>query len=376
MATVTYKSFRLYSYLFLGIIMYLLFALINPFDNFFKPYSKYQAADYLIDFLYLLYFTSITVESGFIVTKLLNKYMPWEVSPRYRFTLQLVIQVSFLALVFYSSSKLLDSLTLTTPQPMDDLLLRQAIVIGAMVSLLSTAVFTAEYFFNQLNESRIEALQLKQNAIQAQLDALKSQIDPHFLFNNFSTLSALIEEEKELAMKFLDRLSQVYRYLLANRSQNVIPLEDELSFIAAYYFLYQIRYGDCIHLHIDVPFEKYKYGIAPITLQLLVENAIKHNVISKNDPLNIAIYLEDGSVIEHNGNINEKPKLNIHVHVENECLVVENNINPKEFNDESLGMGLKNIAERYRLLSNTNPVIEQTSNIFRVKIPLLKYNDQ
>jgi sensor histidine kinase YesM len=149
-----------------------------------------------------------------------------------------------------------------------------------------------------------------------------------------------------------------------------------LSFIAAYYFLYQIRYGNCIALYVDVPVEKYKYGIAPITLQLLVENALKHNVISESDPLSIKIYLENGRFVEEHQNTNERSKLRIHVHVENECLVVENNINPKQFNHDNIGIGLKNIKERYRLLSNTIPIIEETNEVFRVKIPLLKYHDQ
>ena len=138
--------------------------------------------------------------------------------------------------------------------------------------------------------------------------------------------------------------------------------------------MYQIRYGNCIHLQIDVPDEKCQYGIAPITLQLLVENAIKHNVISENDKLNIKIYFENGCIIEEWKNERDLTKINIHVHVENECLVVENNINLKLFNDHRVGMGLENIKERYQLLSNTSPIIEQTSSVFRVKIPLLKYD--
>jgi sensor histidine kinase YesM len=209
MQKTNYKYFRLYSYLSLGVIMYLLFVLINPFDDFFKYYTKYKLIDYIVEIFYMLLFTAITVESGFLVTRIMNKHLPWEISPRIRFIFQLLIQVSILIIVFYGLFKLTGGITFNEPQPVNGLLLRQAIVLSILISLLNTAIFTAEYFFNKWGDAKMEGMQLKQHAIQAQLDALKAQIDPHFLFNNFSTLTALIEDNKELSIKFLQRLSQV-----------------------------------------------------------------------------------------------------------------------------------------------------------------------
>lgn len=344
------KKYRLYSYPFLAAIIYLLFMLISPYEGYFEVYASYQPIDYIIEVSLILLFTFITVESGIIVTKLLNNFMPWETAPRKRVVVQLLLQIGLLILIFSFLFKLFEGTKPIEPPPLNDsLILRQAWVIGVLISLLNTAVFTAEYFFTQLNQSRIESMQLRQNVTQAQLDALKAQIDPHFLFNNFSTLSTLIEEDRELSAKFVQRLSQVYRYILSNRNHDIICLEDELSFIAAYYFLYQIRYGDAIQLQITVPTSKYKKGIAPVTLQLLLENAIKHNTLSEASPLIIEIYEE------------------------NDFLVVVNNLNTVSNPGSSNKMGLRNIEDRYRLLANVKPVILVTDKTFCVKIPLLKY---
>jgi hypothetical protein len=352
MYTLPFKSYRLYSYPFLAAIMYLLFMLINPTEGYFEVYATYKLIDYVIEISLILFFTSITVESGIIVTKVLNRYIPWEIAPQRRIVVQLLVQVGLLIFIFTTLFTIFEGEGPIAPTTLnDELVLRQAWVIGVLISLLNTAVFTAEYFFTQLNKSRMESIQLRQNATQAQLDALKSQIDPHFLFNNFSTLTTLIEEDRELSVKFVHRLSQVYRYLLSNRSQNVVPLGDELGFITAYFFLYQMRYGTAIQLEINVSFDNYKKGIAPVTLQLLLENAIKHNVLSEKEPLIVKIY-EEGKF-----------------------LVVENCINPKVQNEPSSKMGLNNILERYKLLSVETPIVMQSSNLFLVKVPLLIYGN-
>jgi sensor histidine kinase YesM len=343
----TYKRFRFYSYPFLGIIMYLLFALINPFDEFFREYSKYKPIDYLIEIAYLLFFTAITVESGILVTRLLNKHLPWEKSPRYRFMMQLFIQISFLTIVFFVLFNFSDVIYFSKIQTINNLIIRQSIVIGALVSLLNTAVFTAQYFFNKLAEARVEGLQLQQLVTQSQLDVLKSHINPHFLFNNFSILASLIEEDKGQAIKYLSVLSSVYRYVLQSSAHNTIALSEELSFINLYFSLYQVRYQTAITLSVDVPIEKKSKKVCPMTLQLLIENAVKHNTITIEAPLQISITERAG------------------------WLIISNNMMPKLYPGDGTGLGLLNIIKRYSLLTDAIPVFSKTDMTFTVKIPLI-----
>ncbi|SDK64716.1 Histidine kinase [Pedobacter sp. ok626] len=349
MQKLTYRLFRFYGYPFLTVIIYLLFFFMIS-DDHMKSYADYTFYDYFLELFYLSYFVIVTIESAILITRTLNQFLPWEKSPVNRFLLQLIIQIVLLTVMFYGTSMLIQAVSLSAFEFLTELLIRQALVLGVLISLLNTAAFTIDYFLHKWTDAELESVKLKQSVTQAQLDALKAQIDPHFLFNNFSTLTALIEEDKDIAVKFLQQLSSVYRYLLSNRSQSVIALKEELSFIRSYFFLYEIRYGDRIALLIDIPNEMLGSGIAPITLQLLIENAIKHNVISVSEPLHIRIY----GLKDH--------------------LFVENNINLKTHVELSSKMGLKNIEERYLLLSNKTPVVIETSNRFQVKIPLLPYD--
>ncbi|RQO66135.1 hypothetical protein DBR43_28290 [Pedobacter sp. KBW06] len=349
MQKLTYRLFRFYGYPFLTVVIYLLFFFMTSEDHM-KSYAEYTLYDYCLEISYLSYFVVVTIESAILITATLNQFLPWEKSPINRFLLQLIIQIVLLTVMFYGTSMLIQAVSLSAFQFLTDLLIRQALVLGVLISLLSTAAFTIDYFLHKWTDAELEAIRLKQSVTQAQLDALKAQIDPHFLFNNFSTLTALIEEDKDIAVKFLQQLSSVYRYLLANRSQSVISLKEELAFIRSYFFLYEMRYGDSIALLIDIPEAMYASGIAPITLQLLIENAIKHNVVSAAEPLHIRIY---GA---------------------GEYLFVENNINLKTHVELSSKMGLKNIEERYHLLSDHIPVIVQSPETFQIKIPLLPYD--
>ncbi len=348
MQKVSNRKFRLYSYPFLGIIMYLLFALINPFDDFINSYSQYKISDYIIEVIYLLFFTLVTVESGILVTKILNRFVKWEASPGKRIFFQLILQIFILVVAFYGLFKTFDGAVSGSVDYLNStLIIRQAIVIGLLVSLLNTAIYTAQYFFSKWNVANFEAIKLQQLATQAQLDALKSQIDPHFLFNNFSTLTALIEEDKEQAIKYVTVLSSVYRYVLQANNQNTIQLKDELAFIGIYFYLYQIRYPNGIILNISIPNEKQLMIICPMTLQLLLENVVKHNSITSDKPITIDIYTKDN------------------------WLICENNLQPKFIAEDGLGVGIKNIKERYKILTAEKPVFEKTTSSYIVKIPLL-----
>lgn len=187
----------------------------------------------------------------------------------------------------------------------------------------------------------------KEIALEAQLSSLKMQINPHFLFNNFSTLSELIESEPETAGTFLSHLSKVYRHIVRNLNVNLIDVKDELKFIDSYVYLMKLRYGEGIHINIDKSLRLCKGKIPPASLQLLVENAFKHNAFSKESPLIIDMMLDE------------------------ERIVVRNLKQPLVSAAESTGIGLANIVSRYSLLGAKEVEIEDAEHFYSVSLPML-----
>lgn len=201
--------------------------------------------------------------------------------------------------------------------------------------------------YNQeLSNSRIEAETLKKETSEAQFDALRRQINPHFLFNSFNVLSSVIENDQTLAVQFVEQLSKVYRYLLKTQELKTVSLEEEIDFINAYVFLLKIRFGN--NLNFEQHLKVSDGMLPPASLQLLIENAIKHNEVSKTHPLTISLERQNGE------------------------LIIKNNKNPKVTVEASEGVGLSNIQKRYQLLGATSPEIRDTDTDFIVKLPLIK----
>lgn len=212
-----------------------------------------------------------------------------------------------------------------------------------MVSLHSMS------FFYEWKTSLVRNESLQKENLESQFEALKSQISPHFLFNSLNVLSTLIHKNVALADEFINRLSMVYRYLLDSRDKEVVELAIELEFIRAYLFLLKTRFGDNLKVDINLP-ENRGFIIPPMSLQLLIENAIKHNEISEKRPLKISI------------NTDTK-----------EYLVVTNNLQPRKDNQSSTHIGLGNIRQRYAYLTGKPVVIAKEHNCFVAKIPLLTF---
>jgi sensor histidine kinase YesM len=195
-----------------------------------------------------------------------------------------------------------------------------------------------------------DALQREQKLIEENLvfqnETLRNQVNPHFLFNNLNTLASLISADPGLAEKFTVKLSSIYRYILENGSKKSIPLQSEIDFICDYFELYRIRDGEKIRLEIAIEAAG-RYEIIPVSLQILVENAIKHNSATRENPLVISMSLEGKSV------------------------VVRNNLQPMTTGQASTGIGLKNLSQRIRLSAGADITINETVTEFIVKVPLL-----
>jgi sensor histidine kinase YesM len=344
----SYRLYRIYGYPGFGLILYLILVLINPYDRTFNSWRYYALGDFILEFLFSVAYATLLFETGIQLASLLNKWFPWEKRIKSRFGIQLFLHIT----IIYIILSLFFKFKFPAHFDYDALMVRQTFIIGIIFSLLITAVFAAEYFFYRWNDANLKSLEMEQLTTQAQLDALKLQLDPHFLFNNLSIVTALIEDQPSTAVSYIAKLSSIYRYMLTNRTQNVIALPEELEFIKAYLFLYQIRYGNGINVRIDDTGTAALACLPPLTLQLLIENAIKHNVFSTDLPLNIHIYFP-----------------------ESKFLVVENNKTPKLIQEPSTNMGLKNIKERYRLMNQQLPLITEDEHFFRVEIPLINLNN-
>ncbi len=218
-----------------------------------------------------------------------------------------------------------------------------------LITVMSMAIYEAIYYYVRLKKSIREEEQAKQVMIQAQLDTLRNQAQPHFLFNSLNTLRDIIDQDsKEEAKGFVDNLSDVYRFIIESGNSNLISLEKELKFAKAYIYVQSERFGDNLKLNWNVPRDKLVLMIVPMSLQLLLENAIKHNIVSKAKPLLITVT------------------------VKNDTLEVSNKIQAKSTQTPSTKIGLKNIEKRYQLISNKMPIINNVGEYFIVSLPLLK----
>jgi sensor histidine kinase YesM len=226
--------------------------------------------------------------------------------------------------------------------------------LGGNYFLLSSypiaGIAIAEAYFlillKKVRATEVEKAQLEEEKSNAELAVLKDQLSPHFFFNTLSSLSTIVRnEEKEVGLEFIQEMSKTYRYTLSSRQQDLVKLKEEVEFLQSYIFLLKKRFGNKVTVEINFSEKAYNSSIPPMSLQLLVENAIQHNVITKTDPITVRIFDKDGQIW------------------------VENKLKPKE--SKSVGIGLKNLADRYRLLAKKEINISKDDHMFRVKLPLI-----
>lgn len=218
---------------------------------------------------------------------------------------------------------------------------------GLIITLIVSLVFHTIYFYKALTEKKVKEQQIVAKTETAKYESLKSQIDPHFLFNSLNVLTALIGENPKLAEMFTTKLSKVYRYVLEQKNKDLIELDEELHFAKTYMELLKMRFENAVTFEIPEKASDSEYKILPLSLQLLLENTIKHNVVSEENPLKVSIYEENG------------------------YLVVSNNFNPKTILENGTKIGLRNIIDRYHLITLKKVVVEKNAENFIVKLPLL-----
>jgi two-component system, LytTR family, sensor kinase len=226
---------------------------------------------------------------------------------------------------------------------------KRTLIIGSLlITFMISSIYASIAFFIQWKENLIRTQALEKANLEARYDTLRNQVNPHFLFNSLNTLLMLVNDNP-IASKYVESISEIMRYMLQSRDKEVVLLRDELKIARDYVFVQQSRFGTKLNVVFDVPEKHFHYAIPPLALQMLLENAIKHNVVSKEDPLSVNVYVN-----------------------ENNFLVIENTMKAKIDKDPSTGVGISNINARYLHLSGKSIVVKQENGRFVVMLPLFE----
>lgn len=226
--------------------------------------------------------------------------------------------------------------------------LRLNMVVLVLVATIYYSILTSFHVFRNIHQASLQAEKLQKEIAQAQFESLKNQVNPHFLFNSLNVLTSLITLEPLLAEKFTEQLSKAYRYVLEHKGDDMVTLKTELEFIYSYIFLIDIRFKDKLKINLDIPADKMNWLLPPLTLQLLIENAIKHNVVSKRSPLEIDIFID-----------------------KNDYLCVRNNLQIRDDKMASSRVGLRNISNRYGYITDKPTFFGLENDKYLARIPLL-----
>jgi hypothetical protein len=220
-------------------------------------------------------------------------------------------------------------------------------LVTIIITFFVTLAFHAFYFYKAYQENKVKEQKIIAGTASAQFESLKNQIDPHFLFNSLNVLSSLIEENPESAQKFTTSLSKVYRYVLEQKDKELVSVAEELKFAKTYMNLLKMRFENSITFEIPEVFDNEEAKVVPLSLQLLLENCIKHNIVSEAKPLHVKISIE------------------------NNQLVVTNNLQKKEVLLDRKGVGLQNIVNRYAILTKRTVLVEENEQEFKIFLPIL-----
>jgi hypothetical protein len=331
-------------------IMWLLFFLVLPpvIGYLFKGPKIFSSFSYYITYTSIGYAYGIAFGVG---NRLIGKYtekLDWTKNPK-RANL-----ISFLSFIGYGII-----MSITIPYTIDRFLWGMSgkdvfydVSAKAFITIVADLIVFYFYYSTYLANHWIMSIEkneeLKRENLLARYEALKNQVNPHFLFNSLNTLSGLVEQKPEYATDFIKKLSDIYRYVLEQNDKELVPINDELKFVEDYVFLLQMRFGKGLIFNSRLT-KNQNFHIAPLGIQMMVENAIKHNIISDDMPLKIEMEIEDGYVI------------------------VKNNLQTKKsINSGKQPLGLENIKKRYAYLSNVPVEIIESESEFIVKVPIIE----
>jgi hypothetical protein len=323
-------------------------ALIILIEFFFNGFNVQNLLDWKKNLIQFSYAFIITL-FNFVYFAWLEKKYSWHTESKKRFVLGVVGSV-FVTLIAFGFCRMIHLVIIEQSLSFIQFLeneTAQRYLFPFLLSLIIGLFLHAFYFYKAIQDSRVNQQKLIAGTASAKFDALKNQLDPHFLFNSLNVLTSLIEENPEQAQNFTTSLSKVYRYVLEQKNKELVSVEDELEFAKRYIGLLKMRFEDSITYEVPSAIKNSEAKIVPLSLQLLLENAVKHNIVSEEKPLHI-------SIIEENG-----------------FLIVKNNLQMKTVMGKSSGYGLQNIMQRYQLLTTRKMHIEKDKTSFYVRLPIL-----
>lgn len=276
-----------------------------------------------------------------IATYLWEKY-PWEKEPAKHLIIEVLAIISYTLIIGFLIYEFEKKFDLVNQERMN---IEVQIIVTILITLFITSIHEGIFFYRQWKFNFSKSVRLEKDNLEAKYQTLKAQINPHFLFNSLNSLQSYVEDNHR-ATEYIRNLSDFLRYVLKSRDREVVLIREEVEILEKYMNLQQMRFGRNLIFQLNIPDNFYHYALPPLVLQMLVENSLKHNIISKDKNLKISVF------------------------VENEFIVVENNLQKK--NDvESTGQGLANIIERYTYLTNKTVNIQETNSIFRVSVPMV-----
>lgn len=308
--------------------------------------------NFAITFLISAMYSFIIGVGNGVINEFLNKKFPWSEETKKRAILSIIsIVIANFVLVYlcnYINFVIIQKVATTEQFFGGDYNFRNWFMIN--IALLISAFLHAKSFMSELSKtSKKEVVEQKliAKSANAQFESLKNQLDPHFLFNSLNVLSSLIDENPNQAQKFTASMSKIYRYVLEQKDKELVTVEEEIEFAKTYCELLKTRFEDSVDFEFNVEKEDLRKFVVPLSLQLLLENCIKHNFATSSKPLLIKVFSE------------------------NKTLCIENNLQARELIKESAGIGLANIVQRYALLTKENVFIEKSEDYFKVKLPIL-----
>lgn len=346
------KLVKLKALLKSNFVMILLFGLIGGLQGiaFCKPCWE-STKTFLLNYASSGSFWMVLTGGSILSVALADKSMAWLDNPLKRFliglTYMVVITIVGFLIVFLFFRVVVYGRTLENAMSVLDI----GDFAGPLFITFGVNAFMhGRSFLLAWRQDAINYEKLKTEQIATQYDSLKNQVNPHFLFNSLNALTSLVHDDQDKAVEFIRKLSQVYRYVLDTKDKEVVAINEEMDFLMSYLYLQKIRFDENLQYHIHIPESAEHSFIVPISLQMLLENAIKHNIVSQSRPLHVEIIAEE------------------------DYLTVRNNLQEKMHKD-STGIGLSNIKDRYSYMTRKEVIINKTETHFEVKLPLIKSID-
>ena len=311
--------------------------------------ARWGSGQFSKEFNNILFFISLVLlftswELLRLVHNRLNKILPFEGNIALRIAVQIFVGIVVAFIVRYCIYKFGEPFL---PFQLDSLFLASTWALYALAVTGVNAVFFTRYFLSRWKDSLVYAERLEKEKSQVQFDNLKNQLNPHFLFNALTSLNSLITEDPALAQQFLQQMSKVYRYVLQNKDKNFVTLATELDFIRNFVFLIETRFSNALKIQFNITETAKEKAIVPVTLQILIENALKHNVVDLQQPLIVDVFTAG------------------------DYLVVSNNLQLRNSVETSNKQGLENLKSLYGFLTDKPVIIERGEQRFSVKVPLL-----